>query len=721
MSGKRISAVKEVTAIQEVNYKRINTQQLFESLKAYAENLSTESGDLRLNSDYAYKFGGVLLDDTNLNIIDIAVDECDTFYLIDQEQIFTYDTEEAVLKTVGYDSGFLPLKLNLLSAIGVDKDTLYIADCISENKTSKNSRLIAFAKRDLQIRWILSMGSDGKPLSKILDLEITPKGNIYILEEEGRVLCIRKDSFDYPAPSLFYSKDTEAPKQIPIGFAVDIDSNLYILNKTDDKTDESIFNIETKEEIIPIKGFSPSGIAVDIWKQVFVGESEEGSNKEASLKTIHKLSDGEFTPVWSYRGESGKLITDSKGNLYVINGKGNKLTFLARKKGNLLDSKGSFKGTYISKPIDSQTPQTRWHRLLVEGVFEKGTQVEFLYYVSDQRLSDNEITALNPEQWSKCILEVSAVQGDSKRDALFLDEVQGRYLWFKIVLSGSEIRSPVIKTVTIFFPRISYVDYLPAIYQEDPVSRGLLERFLAIFESIFFEIDLAIEHIDRFFETYGIPSDFLSWLGSWLAMSMDEDWPEEKKRLFIENAVSLYKMRGTRQGLERSIELFTGKKPFIVESFRASRTCTGDSFRSCNEEKTIFFPSEEAKIKKCLGDESAEDSGSEEPLVNSLFGTERFGFCVLMKASDMDLTTQSRVRRIIEEQKPAHTSYELKMLEPWFYLDMHTYLGVNTALTKPQFVLGKTSVIGRDTVLHDEEQAGQVERHSRVEIDILLS
>ncbi len=163
---------------------------------------------------------------------------------------------------------------------------------------------------------------------------------------------------------------------------------------------------------------------------------------------------------------------------------------------------GYFEGTYISKPIDSQTSKTRWHRLLLEGNFEKGTQVDFQYYVSDDKLSDDKIKKLSSKEWHNCVSKSSAIQGNKKRDALFIDNIQGRYLWFKIILSGNEILSPVIKSVTVFFPRISYLDYLPGIYQEDPVSKGLLERFLAIFESIFYEIDFTIDHISRYFDAY---------------------------------------------------------------------------------------------------------------------------------------------------------------------------------------------------------------------------
>ena len=719
--------------MQEVNYKLINTKELLNNFKADAENVDLESGDIRLNSEYVYKFGDVLLDDNNLRIIDIEIDQCDIFYLVDEKRnlILTYDPHASVIRSIGCYPGILPLQMNTLSAIGVDRDTLYIADFLSINGTT-NARLIALAKRDFQIRWVICKDHEGKSLNKILDIECDNKGNIYLLESEtGKILYINKRSVDYPSPLLVYSPEPEIPK--PKELAVDTESNLYVLYEKQ----LHIFYAKTGEKEIPIRpeDLSPSGIVVDAWKQVFIGElgEEEESEKETSFKTIHKLSDEMFTPIWSYRGASRKLISDSQSNLYVLNDKGNKLTSLIRQKVNLPDKEGAFRGYYISKPIDSQTPDTRWHRLLLEGEFEKGTQVEFLYYVSDKLISDNEIKALDPDVWNKCVSEASSIQGNKKRDALFLEDIQGRYLCFKIILSGTETRSPVVRKITVFFPRVSYLDYLPAIYREDTLSKGLLERFLAIFESVFFDIDLKIEHIDRYFDAYGTPPEFLSWLGSWLAFVVEEDWPEDKKRLFISKAVSLYKKRGTREGLEESIELLTGKKPFIVEIFKGKSHCKDVTAEDCNEknvqEHMIFFPPKEAVVNVCHDektlnrfdkDGAIEDVYQGKHLIDILYGTEMFGFCVIFEDSDIDPITISRVKRIIEEQKPAHTCYGLKVLQPWFYLDMHTYLGVNTKLTEPEFLLGFTSVIGRDTVLHDEEQAGQVERHARVGIDSVI-
>lgn len=687
------------------------------------ENLDLGQGDLRLSSTYSYLFEEVLFENPDFSIEDIAVDKCGFVYLLSTEDpagtkspagtekslIFRYAENTDALRPIGNCPGIFPLKLGRVSAIGVDEDTLYIAD----NVDGKNFRLNAFAKMDYHLRWTLSKGpvgeKTGEYLKKITDIKCDGKGSVYILEGD-RVLSINKHSPFRPEPEI--SCEISGPGE-PKALEVDEEGKRYVL----EGNRIHIFRAgETEaERKIEIENFSPSGIAVDAWKEIFVGEADKTGDNSQNEKTVHKLEFDDHLlshPLWSYRGTCKKLAYGPEGRLYVLDGKGKKLTRLIRKKVNLRAPDGSFRGTYISKPVDSQERGTAWHRLILDGDFVKGTQIEFFYYSSDEKLSGDKIKALGPDEWKVCISEASAVQGTKKRDALFLDKAEGRYLWFKIILSGTEEISPAVRSIGIFFPRASYIDYLPAIYREEPYSKDLLERFLSIFESIIFEIDYTIEHIDRIFDADFAPPEFLSWLASWLAVPVDKDWTEEKKRLFIRHAVSLYKKRGTREGLSESIELFTGIKPLIVENFRINLSCEEEGPLSCSGEDAIFFPPEEAKIKI---------DGKEEKLVNILFGTERFVFSVFLKGPDIDTATLKLIGRIIDEQKPAHTCYNLKVLEPWFYLDMHTYLGINTALTEPEFILGKKAVIGRDTVLGDEEKAGQVERHSRAGIDIILS
>ena len=683
--------------MEKIKYKQINTPDLWESFKISMDNLSIEEEGLRLSSIHVYEFNKDIIDDRNLDMSDIAIDECDIVYIIDQKRnlILTYQKDSGIIKEIGCKPGLLPVNLNSPSGIGIDEDSIYIAD-------TDNQRLIALARSNLQIRWILSKGPEGDPLDEIIDLTIGFEKSIYVLEYgKKRILKIGRDG-------KITGEIGSGVLSQPTDIAVDRDGDIYILDS--EKGVHKFRSDGTLEQTISIKGFIPKGLAVDTYKQIFVGES---SSVPLSIKTIYKLDmDGKTTPLWSYRGAIRRLITDSKGNLYIINDQGSRLTFLEYREKNSLNSDDLFKGYYISKPIDSRDPKTRWHRFILEGAFEEGTQVEFSYYISDEHLNDDEITILPEGSWKKGFSETSSIQGKKRRNALFLQDIQGRYLCFKISLSGSENLSPVISTLTMFFPRMSYLDYLPATYKEDPVSAMFLERFLSIFDSIFYEINFTVEHLSRFFDAIGTPPEFLSWLGSWLALSVDDTWPEDRKRLLIQNAISLYKKRGTREGLEDTIALYTGRKPpFIVENFHMHRVPQEKGYKEDEDVRALFFPSDKTTV----------GNRGKRLLTDALFGKEPFCFYVFLADPTFNDDTIDAIKRIIEDQKPAHTCYGLKVFNPWFYLDMHTYLGVNTALTKPSFVLEKTSVIGRDTVLYDREQAGQVERKSRIGIDDTLT
>ena len=88
---------------------------------------------------------------------------------------------------------------------------------------------------------------------------------------------------------------------------------------------------------------------------------------------------------------------------------------------------------------------------------------------------------------------------------------------------------------------------------------------------------------------------------------------------------------------------------------------------------------------------------------------------------NLSVTPASFIEVIVEREKPAHTVGGVKALQPWIYLDMHTYLGINTILTEPVFILGESSVISRDTALSDPEESGQIDLRSRLAMDTILT
>lgn len=199
----------------------------------------------------------------------------------------------------------------------------------------------------------------------------------------------------------------------------------------------------------------------------------------------------------------------------------------------------------------------------------------------------------------------------------------------------------------------TYADHLPAILREDPILVSLAAAFEAILSgtgaargpSPGVELQLGLLH--RVFtpgpdlpDSARAPADFLPWLASWVALGLRDDWDETVRRRFVANALRLYRMRGTKAGLIAAIELYTGT-PHSVTIYEFERPAH-------------FFQVE-----------------------------------VQQRSSDPVLLarTDRIVRAIIDQDKPAHTIYGLKILFPTMKIVDHPtlpgegiYVGVNTTL-----------------------------------------
>lgn len=185
----------------------------------------------------------------------------------------------------------------------------------------------------------------------------------------------------------------------------------------------------------------------------------------------------------------------------------------------------------------------------------------------------------------------------------------------------------------------SYLQYLPAILQVDPV----LGHFLLAFERILSSSDpldspspALEEYIDRistYFNPVETPSEFLPWLAGWVALSLRDDWGEKTKRLFINQIVPLYRLRGTKTGLEKILKLYL----------------SSDSILEKVVEKVEIFEFDNLP--------------------------HYFQVQLTLPDRDRDLywRTAKIAKAIIDREKPVHTFYALKILVPTMRLTGNFY------------------------------------------------
>ena len=207
------------------------------------------------------------------------------------------------------------------------------------------------------------------------------------------------------------------------------------------------------------------------------------------------------------------------------------------------------------------------------------------------------------------------------------------------VISQSPVARSVRDNGTVIQLTISQrnlIRYLPGIYQREETTGGnFLRDFLWIFQHILDSINKKIDNVDQVFDPYETPEQFLPWLASWSAFTIDDNWPVEKKRELIKKAMEFYRIRGTAKGLELWLELFTGTRPKILEN-------------------QWPFKGFQIGVNSTIGIDSIIL-----PPVNRAhcFIVE---FPVHEDEVDDELTT--RIHDVIQAQKPAHTTYFLRFL-----------------------------------------------------------
>jgi phage tail-like protein len=107
-----------------------------------------------------------------------------------------------------------------------------------------------------------------------------------------------------------------------------------------------------------------------------------------------------------------------------------------------------------------------------------------------------------------------------------------------------------------------YLQQLPTMFQD----ADFLGRMLLIYETIWEPLEWRQDHFELYFDPRTSPASFLEWLAGWLNLTVNPHWPEARRRLLLDEAMELYRWRGTPYGLTRMIEVCTGVEVQITET-----------------------------------------------------------------------------------------------------------------------------------------------------------
>lgn len=234
---------------------------------------------------------------------------------------------------------------------------------------------------------------------------------------------------------------------------------------------------------------------------------------------------------------------------------------------------------------DGKEPDCVWHRLMIDACIPEGTMVTVESRTANRReLLSDALWHLEPSLYLRSegseipmhhpFYKKGPQQEGTGTWELLLQNAKGRFIELRLTLHGTGRSTPSIRVLRVYYPRFSYLyQYMPAVYRDDPISAGFLDRFLANVEGLYTALEGRIERAEALIDTRTAPAEYLEWLAGWLGAVLDPSWGEKRRRLFLDHAELLFCWHGTQIGMRAAIRLSIDECPdaHIFDELRDQR------------------------------------------------------------------------------------------------------------------------------------------------------
>ncbi|MCH5275796.1 MAG: hypothetical protein J1E65_08140 [Lachnospiraceae bacterium] len=314
------------------------------------------------------------------------------------------------------------------------------------------------------------------------------------------------------------------------------------------------------------------------------------------------------------------------------------------------------RASFWSRILDSVSAGTLWHRLTCNIPKSGGAMMRISFYTSDDILLEEGDKTLDIKE----VLHAEQLTLSQKKEIcqpflrkqlplepdILLHSLKGRYLWFLLEIYPQGAGQTEIGDFMVYFPTESWSADLPEIYRRDGENDSFLNRFLAIFQSLYDDTSRQIKEFVNCLDPGVAAVDLLHSIASWLDVEEPYMWTEGQLRYLLAHTKEFFETRGTAKGIEMYVKLYTGETPFVIE------------YQDW---------------------EGFQDSYG--GLLKSLYEDEPYRVTVLVREECIPTyKDHCALLRMLKQVGPVQMEIRLVVLKPYIFADEYSYLGVNTVL-----------------------------------------
>ena len=302
-----------------------------------------------------------------------------------------------------------------------------------------------------------------------------------------------------------------------------------------------------------------------------------------------------------------------------------------------------------------------------------------------------------------------------------------RFLWLRVTLAtDSPQSSPSVAQLRAATAGENYLDHLPFTYarhdQRKDGKEGFLSRLLKLVRGEWRGMEERVDDMTRVADPRFLDASQLPWLAEWLALELPHIRTDDERRDLLARAVALFARRGTPGSIAGFVELHTGIRPAIVESFEDRRIWVlGQGSRLDFETQLAPLDPDGMVVPDAAGEEKCGPGaigravvGESGPLAGfqaglPLFAEDAYRFCVFVDAYRVQHPgTLQEIRRIVEREKPAHTDYRIELIEPDLRVGLQARVGIDAIVGGEEPPWRVAATLGFTTRLARRDGASRV-------------